>query len=147
MSMRSISSTELNLRDIRSLRYVDLKKVNFFVGHPVCNQNSLFQHFFWDTLYIHPVYTGCPTKKFTFFISTYLRPLISLRSSLVLEMNLLISSFKNTKSQFSSRFILSTELNLRDIRGLRYVDLKKVNFFVGHPVGSFAKLSPSPNSS
>mgnify|MGYP006251661169 CR=1 FL=1 len=33
--MRSISSTELNLRDIRSLRYVDLKKVNFFVGHPV----------------------------------------------------------------------------------------------------------------
>ena len=79
-------------------------------------------------------HTGCPTKKFTFFISTYLRPLISLRSSLVLEMNLLISSFKNTKSQFSSRLILSTELNLRDIRGLRYVDLKKVNFFVGHPV-------------
>ena len=34
------------------------------------------------------------------------------------------------------RFISSTELDLRDIRGLRYVDLKKVNFFVGHPVGS-----------
>ena len=80
-------------------------------------------------------HTGSPTKKFTFFKSTYLRPLISLRSSSVLEMNLLISSFKNTKSQFSSRFISSTELNLRDIRGLRYVDLKKVNFFVGHPVG------------
>ena len=35
--MRSISSTELNLRDISSLRYVVLKKVNFFVGHPVCH--------------------------------------------------------------------------------------------------------------
>ena len=32
------------------------------------------------------------------------------------------------------RFILSTKLDLRDIRGLRYVDIKKVNFFVGHPV-------------
>ena len=34
------------------------------------------------------------------------------------------------------RFISSIELFLRDIRGLRYADLKKVNFFVGHPVGS-----------
>ena len=33
------------------------------------------------------------------------------------------------------RLISSTELDLRDIRGLRYVDFKKVNFFVGHPVG------------
>ena len=33
------------------------------------------------------------------------------------------------------RFISSTELFLRDTRGLRYADLKKVNFFVGHPVG------------
>ena len=32
------------------------------------------------------------------------------------------------------RFISSTKLDLRDIRGLRYVDIKKVNFFVGHPV-------------
>ena len=31
-------------------------------------------------------------------------------------------------------FISSTELFLRDTRGLRYADLKKVNFFVGHPV-------------
>ena len=34
------------------------------------------------------------------------------------------------------RFISSTKLDLRDIRGLRYVDIKKVNFFVGHPVGT-----------
>ena len=33
------------------------------------------------------------------------------------------------------RFISSIELFLRDIRGLRYADLKKVNFFAGHPVG------------
>ena len=34
------------------------------------------------------------------------------------------------------RFISSTELFLSDIRGLRYTGLKKVNFFVGHPVVS-----------
>ena len=33
---RFISSIELFLRDIRGLRYADLKKVNFFAGHPVC---------------------------------------------------------------------------------------------------------------
>ena len=38
------------------------------------------------------------------------------------------------------RFISSTELDLRDIWGLRYVDLKKVNFFVGHPVPYFIIL-------
>ena len=32
------------------------------------------------------------------------------------------------------RLISSTELYLNDIRGLRYTGLKKVNFFVGHPV-------------
>ena len=32
------------------------------------------------------------------------------------------------------RFISSTEFFLRDIRGPRYTGLKKVNFFVGHPV-------------
>ena len=32
------------------------------------------------------------------------------------------------------RFISSIELFLRDIRGLRYADFKKVNSFVGHPV-------------
>ena len=32
------------------------------------------------------------------------------------------------------RFISSTELFLRNIRGLSYDDLKKVNFFVGHQV-------------
>ena len=35
------------------------------------------------------------------------------------------------------RFISSIELFLRDIRGLRYADLKKVNFFAGHPVLTF----------
>ena len=39
------------------------------------------------------------------------------------------------------RFISSIELFLRDIRGLRYADLKKVNFFAGHPVGRFKFLS------
>ena len=39
------------------------------------------------------------------------------------------------------RFISSIELFLRDIRGLRYADLKKVNFFAGHPVG----LDPFPD--
>ena len=34
------------------------------------------------------------------------------------------------------RFISNTELDLRVIRGLRYVDFKKVNFFVGHPVAN-----------
>ena len=33
------------------------------------------------------------------------------------------------------RFISSTELFLSNNRGLRYTGLKKVNFFVGHPVG------------
>ena len=33
---RFISSIELFLRDIRGLRCADLKKVNFFAGHPVC---------------------------------------------------------------------------------------------------------------
>ena len=32
--------------------------------------------------------TGCPTKKFTFLKPVYLRPLISLGKSSVLEMNL-----------------------------------------------------------
>ena len=36
------------------------------------------------------------------------------------------------------RFISSTELFLSDIRGLRYTGLKKVNFFVGHPVAELA---------
>ena len=36
---RFISSTELFLRDIRGLRYDDLKKVNLFVGHQVLSQN------------------------------------------------------------------------------------------------------------
>ena len=52
--------------------------------HPICST--------------HQECTGCPTKKFTFFKPVYLRPLISLRKSLVLEMNLWISSFKNTNS-------------------------------------------------
>ena len=38
------------------------------------------------------------------------------------------------------RFLSSTELFLSDIRGLRYTDLKKVNFFVGHPVDYLNKV-------
>ena len=59
-------------------------------------------------------HTGCPTKKFTFFKPVYLRPLMSLRKSSVLEMNLWISSFKNTNSKFSRIFVF------RDIKGIRY---------------------------
>ena len=58
--------------------------------------------------------TGCPTKKFTFFKPVYLRPLMSLRKSSVLEMNLWISSFKNTNSKFSRIFVF------KDIKGIRY---------------------------
>ena len=39
------------------------------------------------------------------------------------------------------RFISSIELFLRDIRGLRYADLKKVNFFAGHPVVKLYQLN------
>ena len=73
-------------------------------------------------------------KKFTFFKSTYLKPLISLRLSSVLEMNLLENCDFVFLKEDIKRFIWSTKLDPRDIRGLRYVDLKKVNFFVGHPV-------------
>ena len=38
---RFISSTELFLSDIRGLRYTGLKKVNFFVGHPVCESQLM----------------------------------------------------------------------------------------------------------
>ena len=65
-----------------------------------------------DTL--HFTHTGCPTKKFTSFKPVFLWPLISLRKSSVLEMNLWISSFKNTNSKFSRIFVL------RDIKGIRY---------------------------
>ena len=58
--------------------------------------------------------TGCPTKKFTLFKPVYLRPLISLRKSSVLERNLWISSFKNTNSKFSRILVF------RDIKGIRY---------------------------
>ena len=43
------------------------------------------------------------------------------------------------------RFISSIELFLRDIRGLRYADLKKVNFFAGHPVQE-RNNHPSPKT-
>ena len=58
--------------------------------------------------------TGCPAKKFTFFKSAYLRPLISLRKSSILEMNLWISSFKSTKLEFSRIF------RFRAIKGIRH---------------------------
>ena len=38
------------------------------------------------------------------------------------------------------RFISSTELFLSNIRGVRYTGFKKVNFFVGHPVGVTGKV-------
>ena len=59
--------------------------------------------------------TGCPAKKFTFFKSAYLRPLISLRKSSILEMNLWISSFKSTKSEFSRIF------RFRAIKGIKHM--------------------------
>ena len=43
------------------------------------------------------------------------------------------------------RFISSIELFLRDIRGLRYADLKKVNYFAGHPVHYYVQ-SDNPHS-
>ena len=60
------------------------------------------------------ILTGCPTKKFTFCKSTYLRTLVSLRKSSVLEMNLWISSFKSTKSEFSRIF------RFRAIKGIKH---------------------------
>ena len=57
---------------------------------------------------------GVPQKSLTFFKPVYLRPLISLRESSVLEMNLWISFFKNTNSKFSRIFVF------RDIKGIRY---------------------------
>ena len=60
------------------------------------------------------VCTGCPTKKFTSFKPICIRPLILLRKSSVLEMNLRISSFKNTNLKFSRIFVFG------DIKGIRY---------------------------
>ena len=70
----------------------------------------VFENWFlrWNT-------TGCPAKKFTFFKSAYLRPLISLRKSSILEMNLWISSFKSTKSEFSRIF------RFRAIKGIKHM--------------------------
>ena len=53
-------------------------------------------------------------KKVYLFKPIYLRPLILLRNSSVLEMNLWISSFKNTNSKFYRIFVF------RDIQGRRY---------------------------
>ena len=58
--------------------------------------------------------TGCPTKKFTFLKPVYLRPLILLKKSSVLEMNLWISIFKNTNWKLFRSFVF------RYIKGLRY---------------------------
>ena len=55
-------------------------------------------------------------------------------------MNLLENSDIVFLKEDINRFISRTELDLRDIRGLRYADLKKVNFFVGHPVSK--KIGP-----
>ena len=73
--------------------------------------------------------TGCPTKKFTFSILIYLRPLILLRKGSVLEMNLWISSFKNRKSKFSTIFIF------RDTKGIKH--------FL--PLSEYIKLTFNPS--
>jgi len=78
----------------------------------MCSQ--IFYNHVVHALFLWLEDTGCPTKKFTFLKPVYLRPLISLRKSLVLEMDLCISSFKNTKSEFSRIFVF------RDIKGIRY---------------------------
>ena len=58
----------------------------------------------------------------------YFIPIISLKTNLLEKFD-----FVFLKEDIH-RFISSTELFLSDIRGLRYTGLKKVNFFVGHPV-------------
>ena len=58
----------------------------------------------------------------------YLIPLISLKTKILENYE-----FVFLKEDIH-RFISSTKLFLSDMRGLRYTGLKKVNFFVGHPV-------------
>ena len=58
-------------------------------------------------------------------------PLIALKRNILENSNFVLLK------EDIHRFISSIELFLRDIRGLRYADLKKVNFFAGHPVSSF----------
>ena len=55
-------------------------------------------------------------------------------SFIALKRNILENSDFVLLKEDIHRFISSIELFLRDIRGLRYADLKKVNFFAGHPV-------------
>ena len=55
-------------------------------------------------------------------------PLIALKRNILENSNFVLLK------EDIHRFISSIELFLRDIRGLRYADLKKVNFFAGHPV-------------
>ena len=68
-------------------------------------------------------------------IEEYLIPLISLKTKILENFE-----FVFLKEDIH-RFISSTELFLSDIRGLRYIGLKKVNFFVGHPVCVKCKVS------
>ena len=78
----------------------------------------LITHFlsdtFWFSLALHKL-PGVPQKNLPFFKSAYLRPLISLRKSSILEMNLWISSFKSTKSEFSRIF------RFRAIKGIKHM--------------------------
>ena len=55
-------------------------------------------------------------------------PFIALKRNILENLD-----FVHLKEDIHS-FISSTELFLREIRGLRYDDFKKVNFFVGHQV-------------
>ena len=48
-------------------------------------------------------FPGFPEKKFTFYKTVYLRPPISRRNSLLQEINLIISSFKNSNSKLVFR--------------------------------------------
>ena len=64
-------------------------------------KNFLDSMFFWSLIFgskifLNPKYTGCPIIKFTFLIDHYLSPLILLRDCSVLEIYVLISSFKIT---------------------------------------------------
>ena len=86
--------------------------VGFYSGIVQCDETGAVEI---QTLFANIIRrTGCPTKKLTFLKPVYLRPLISFRKSSVLEMNLWIFSFRDTKSKFSRI------LGLRDIKGIRY---------------------------
>ena len=66
----------------------------------------------------------------------YLIPLISLKTKILENFQFVFLK------EDTHRFIPSTELFLTDMRGLTYTGLKKVNFFVGHPVPQISLIQP-----